>query len=93
MAEIQAGVYRHYKGLDYQVFEVARHSETEEVLVSYRCLYGDYGWWVRPFDMFCEAVVVEGVERPRFEYVKAFDPSDYKEAPSLQALVASRGQA
>lgn len=93
MTAIQAGVYRHYKGLDYQVFGVAKHSETEESLVSYRCLYGDYSWWVRPLGMFCETVVVEGVERPRFEYIKAFRPADYVEAPNLQALIASCDQA
>lgn len=66
---ITAGKYCHYKGQYYQVFSVARHSESEEWLVSYRCLYGDYSHWVRPFDMFVGTVVVDGVEQPRFAYV------------------------
>lgn len=63
------GRYRHYKGLDYEVMGVARHSETLEALVVYRPLYNDSGWWVRPFPMFVENVVVEGVEQPRFARV------------------------
>jgi hypothetical protein len=63
------GRYRHYKGLDYEVMGVARHSETLEALVVYRPLYNDSGWWVRPYEMFVGNVVVEGVERPRFARV------------------------
>ncbi|NHN36220.1 DUF1653 domain-containing protein [Pseudomaricurvus alcaniphilus] len=70
MGELPAGIYRHYKGREYQVFEVARHSETEEALVVYRCLYGDYSWWVRPLQMFTEQVDVDGVRQPRFTYVR-----------------------
>ena len=54
------GKYRHYKGNDYEVLHVARHSETEELLVVYRPLYGDSGVWVRPLNMFTEHVQVEG---------------------------------
>jgi hypothetical protein len=63
------GRYRHYKGLDYEVLGAARHSETEELLVVYRTLYDQSGWWVRPHSMFFENVVVDGVSRPRFEWV------------------------
>ncbi|HSI59305.1 MAG TPA: DUF1653 domain-containing protein [Ideonella sp.] len=63
------GRYRHYKGGEYQVVGVARHSETEEALVVYRPLYNDSGWWVRPHAMFFEAVEVDGVVRPRFERI------------------------
>lgn len=60
------GRYRHYKGKDYEVIGTARHSETEEWLVVYRCLYGDHSLWVRPLDMFNESVTVAGEEVPRF---------------------------
>lgn len=63
------GRYRHHKGGDYEVFGVARHSETLEPLVIYRPLYNDSGWWVRPHAMFFGRVTRDGVERPRFEYV------------------------
>lgn len=63
------GIYRHYKGSDYEVLGVARHSETEEWHVVYRTLYGDFSLWVRPLAMFTEQVEVEGVSVPRFSYV------------------------
>ncbi len=68
---VPQGIYRHYKGNLYQVLHTAKHSETEEVLVVYRCLYGEYGVWVRPLAMFAETVKVDGQEVPRFELVKA----------------------
>lgn len=60
------GRYRHYKGKDYEVIGTARHSETEEWLVVYRCLYGDHSLWVRPLEMFNESVEVAGEQVPRF---------------------------
>jgi hypothetical protein len=63
---VRPGRYRHYKGKDYEVIGVARHSETEEELVVYRCLYGDFSLWVRPLAMFREKVTVEGLEMFRF---------------------------
>lgn len=63
------GRYRHYKGRDYEVLGVARHSETEEVLVVYRCLYGDGSLWVRPLSMFLEAVSIGGESVARFSYL------------------------
>jgi len=63
---IEPGRYRHYKGRDYTVLGVARHSETHEELVVYRQEYGDRGLWVRPEAMFREMVVVDGRETPRF---------------------------
>ncbi|UYZ68941.1 DUF1653 domain-containing protein [Moraxella bovis] len=68
--EIKRGIYRHYKGNLYQVLHTARHSETEEILIVYRALYGDYGVWVRPLTMFCESVTIDGKTLPRFELVK-----------------------
>lgn len=66
---LELGKYRHYKGQYYHVTGVAQHSETNEMLVVYRCLYGEFSLWVRPATMFTEHVVVEGVEQPRFAYV------------------------
>ncbi len=66
---IQAGVYRHYKGNTYQVIGIAKHSETEKDLVVYRALYGAFGLWVRPLDMFCEKVEIGGKIVPRFELI------------------------
>tara|TARA_R110002167_G_scaffold164939_6_gene361867 strand:- start:2487 stop:2729 length:243 start_codon:yes stop_codon:yes gene_type:complete len=67
---VQSGLYRHYKGAEYQVYAVVRHSETEEELVLYKALYGDYGLWVRPLSMFIECVAVDGKSLPRFQFVK-----------------------
>lgn len=63
----QPGKYRHYKGGAYEVIGTARHSETGEPLVVYRCLYDDNSLWVRPLAMFQETVVVDGEELPRFK--------------------------
>jgi hypothetical protein len=63
------GRYRHYKGGEYEVIGVARHSETLEPLVVYRPLYDDRGWWVRPHAMFFGSVLIDGVPHPRFEAV------------------------
>ena len=67
---VSQGIYRHYKGNLYQVLHTAQHSETEESLVVYRCLYGDYDVWVRPLAMFIETVTVDGKPLPRFELIK-----------------------
>ena len=65
----KAGLYRHYKGRDYQVLGTARHTETEEEMVVYRYLYGDFGLSVRPLRVFTETVVVEDQPVPRFKPV------------------------
>lgn len=66
---LQPGRYRHYKGKDYIVLGVARHSETEEQLVVYRTDYGDRSLWVRPLEMFQESIEVDGQMKVRFQYV------------------------
>lgn len=71
MSTVRLGRYRHYKGKEYTVIGVARHSETEEELVVYRKEYDDHGLWVRPLGMFLENVEVEGKILPRFEYLRA----------------------
>lgn len=65
------GLYRHYKGQRYRVLGTARHSETEELLVVYRALYGEHGLWVRPAAMFAESVLVDGQPQPRFALEQA----------------------
>lgn len=69
---LKAGIYRHYKGADYEVLHLARHSETEEWLVVYRPCYGEQDIWVRPLTMFTEAVTgANGQSVARFEYLNA----------------------
>lgn len=67
---MQRGIYQHYKGKLYQVFGTARHSVTEEELVIYQCLYGDYALWVRPKQMFSETVWINGKEQQRFTLIQ-----------------------
>ena len=67
---IQRGIYRHYKGNLYEVVDMARHSETEEWLVVYRALYGEYGLWVRPASLFIEMVAYDGQSVSRFQLIQ-----------------------
>ena len=69
MTDVPAGRYRHYKGKEYTVIGVARHSETEEELVVYRQEYGDRSLWVRPKAMFLETVEVNGETVSRFKWL------------------------
>lgn len=68
---IQPGIYRHYKGPEYRVLGTAQHSETEEWLVFYQALYGEFGLWVRPLAMFQEQVEVDGESVARFALIEA----------------------
>ena len=63
------GMYRHYKGMLYQVLDTVRHSETLEPMTLYRALYGERGLWVRPAPMFLEEIEFQGVRQPRFAKV------------------------
>jgi len=67
---VPPGKYRHYKGGEYHVIGTARHSETDEKLVVYRCLYDNNSLWVRPLAMFQEKVIVDGQQVPRFALVE-----------------------
>ena len=69
MSEIKKGRYRHYKGNEYEVIGVAKHSETLEPMVVYKALYGDGDIWVRPATMWNEKVNANGVEMLRFTYI------------------------
>jgi len=60
------GLYRHYKGLMYEVVGTVRHSESLEPMTLYRALYGEKSLWVRPAAMFNEDVVINGIRQPRF---------------------------
>lgn len=68
-ALLRPGIYRHYKGRDYAVVGVARHSETGEEMAVYRQLYGTGEWWVRPLSMFQETVDLNGNQVARFVYI------------------------
>ena len=66
MDEIKTGRYRHFKGNEYEVLYLAKHSETLEPMVVYRALYGERGVWVRPASMWNEKVERDGQTYRRF---------------------------
>ena len=67
--ELKTGKYRHFKGNEYELIGIARHSETLEPMVVYRALYGEQGLWVRPASMWTEIVERDGYHGPRFLYI------------------------
>ena len=67
--DIKLGKYRHFKGMEYEVIGVAKHSETLEPMVVYRALYGEGELWVRPAEMWLETVTRDGKAYPRFTYI------------------------
>ena len=67
--KIRLGKYRHFKGKEYEVIGVAKHSESLEEMVVYRALYGEGGLWVRPASMWNEEVTREGKTQRRFTYI------------------------
>ena len=72
ISHIQIGVYQHYKGGQYEVLGIGKHSENEELFVVYRPLYvhdEQIDFWIRPFRMFTEMVMVDGKEVPRFKRI------------------------
>ena len=75
MTELKLGKYEHFKGNQYEVIGLARHSETLEELVVYKALYnseefGENSLWVRPKSMFFETVNINGQDVPRFRYIE-----------------------
>lgn len=90
MNSINTGRYRHFKGNEYEVLAVAKHSETLEPMVVYRALYGEGGVWVRPALMWNEPVTRDGLTLPRFTYIGDMDitlrpeqPLDYRACEDL----------
>lgn len=73
---LRPGIYRHFKGNEYHVIAVAKHSESGEDCVVYRALYGERGLWVRPLALFAEMIEREGRSLPRFEFVRPAEPSE-----------------
>ena len=81
MSLIKLGVYRHYKGNQYEVIGFAKHSETLEDMVIYKALYGERGTWVRPLSMWENPIVVDGKTVKRFEYAgESYSQSELSEA-------------
>lgn len=66
---LKLGKYQHFKGNYYQVLHLAKHSETEELMVVYQPLYGEQAIWVRPLEMFDETIERNGKSLKRFTYV------------------------
>ena len=67
--ELKLGKYRHFKGMEYELIGIAKHSETLEPMVVYRALYGEFGLWVRPAAMWTEYVEKGSYRGPRFQYI------------------------
>ena len=75
MTTISPGIYRHYKGRQYEVLGLAKHSETMEDMVIYKALYGEYDIWVRPLSMWENLIEVDGKMIKRFKYMGEAPPS------------------
>ena len=69
-SQVELGKYRHFKGNEYKVLAVAKHSETLEEMVVYQALYGEYGIWVRPLSMWNEVITRDGKTFKRFEKIE-----------------------
>ena len=69
-AAITPGRYRHFKGNEYEVIGIAKHSETTEPMVVYRALYGEGGLWCRPAEMWNETIERDGKFFKRFEFIE-----------------------
>ncbi|HEX9503988.1 MAG TPA: DUF1653 domain-containing protein [Patescibacteria group bacterium] len=67
---LKPGIYKHFKGNEYKVIFVAKHSETKEDMVVYQALYGERGYWVRPLQMFTEQIERDEYKGPRFVWLR-----------------------
>lgn len=70
MTQIKKGRYKHFKGAEYEVIDIAKHSETLEEYVVYRALYGEHDLWIRPISMFLDTKDVNGKLVPRFSHIE-----------------------
>ena len=78
---IPLGIYNHYKGNEYEVIGISKHSESLEVMVIYKALYGDGGTWVRPLSMWDNLIEIDGKTVKRFEYIgSGYNCNELKEA-------------
>ena len=69
ITSIPIGLYEHFKGKQYRVLHIAKHSETEEAYVVYQQMYGNKEIWIRPLSMFIETIDKNGEKIPRFKYI------------------------
>jgi hypothetical protein len=86
MNSIQPGLYKHYSGKLYQVYGISRNTETLEEYVMYQQLYGNFGFWHRPFDMFTQEVEIDNKKVPRFTFIKTIG----SQAPELKCPLQIR---
>lgn len=84
--QVQAGIYRHYKGPEYRVLGLAHHTETDETMVVYQLMYKDFGLGVRPLTSFLESVEVDGERVPRFSLIKA-EPARFGQSRPYDELL------
>ena len=85
MKEIKKGIYQHYKGNEYLVLDEVTNTETEEILIIYKSLKDEKKIWARPKKMFLENVEVDGIKKPRFEFIRE-EEIDSWENKYLRAL-------
>ena len=85
---IPIGRYRHFKGNEYEVIAIARHSETEEAMVVYKALYGEHGVWVRPASMWNETVTRDGKTYRRFYRLDRIERVEKYERLFDEALIS-----
>ena len=74
--ELQQGYYRHFKGGIYRVAGLARDCDSQRWMVYYQCCYGDWSYWLRPLENFCETVQRDNITQARFEFIGTQLPSE-----------------
>jgi len=74
--DVPLGYYRHFKGAIYRVAGLARDCESQQWMVYYQCCYGDWSYWLRPVENFCQAVIKDGLSLPRFVFLGEQVPTE-----------------